>query len=368
MADNDTAARRDGISAPPPPIASGAPTPNLPVPLEPARRTRLGARARTILLGALVALSAVAGGAYWWLETRNALPTGITFGNGRLEADEIDIQTKFAGRVAERFVDEGDLVRAGQPLARMDTRDMEATLKRAEAQALQSEHAVAEARSLLEEQRAQLRLARQQLERTTTLHQQGYATRELLDQRRERVEAAVAGQAGAEARLGAALRALDAARHEMELYRVNIADNLLTAPRDGRIQYRLATVGEVVAAGGRIFTMLDTAAVYMEIYLPTAEAGRVKLGTDARIVLDALPTRPIPAYVSFLADQAQFTPKAVETRSERDKLMFRVKVRIDPALLAAHAGAVRTGLPGLAYVRLDPATPWPDALRADAPR
>jgi HlyD family secretion protein len=110
-------------------------------------------------------------------------------------------------------------------------------------------------------------------------------------------------------------------------------------------------VGEVLPAGGKIFTMLDTGYVYMDIFLPTLSAGRVKLGSEARIVLDAYPARSLPAHVVFLADQAQFTPKTVETKDERDVLMFRVRVRIDPAELDAHAEDVRSGLPGMAYVR-----------------
>ena len=95
--------------------------------------------------------------------------------------------------------------------------------------------------------------------------------------------------------------------------------------------------------------MLDISYVYMDVYLPTQEAGKVKIGADARIVLDAYPNIAIPAKVSFIATQAQFTPKAVETKSERDKLMFRIRVRIDPERLRARADRVRSGLPGVAY-------------------
>jgi HlyD family secretion protein len=157
--------------------------------------------------------------------------------------------------------------------------------------------------------------------------------------------------------------ALEAANHDAELYRVNISDNDLVAPRDGRIQYRIANVGEVLPAGGKVFTMLDTGYVYMDVYLPTLTAGRVKIGDDARVLLDAYPDHPIPAKVSFIADQAQFTPKVVETQTERDKLMFRIRVRIDPARSSAHAQAVRSGLPGTAYVLTDPSVSWPDRLR-----
>jgi HlyD family secretion protein len=128
----------------------------------------------------------------------------------------------------------------------------------------------------------------------------------------------------------------------------------------------LANLGEVLGAGGKVFTMLDTGSVYMDVFLPTAEAGRAVVGSDARIVLDALPDRPIPAKVAFADPQAQFTPKAVETKSERDKLMFRVRMRVDPELLRRHADKVRSGLPGIAYVRLDPKVEWPARLQPKA--
>jgi HlyD family secretion protein len=96
--------------------------------------------------------------------------------------------------------------------------------------------------------------------------------------------------------------------------------------------------------------------------LPTAQAGRVPLGSEARIVLDAYPDRVLPARVVYISSQAQFTPKTVETKDERDKLMFRLRARIDPQVLAGRASFVRTGLPGVTYVRTDPAIPWPANL------
>jgi len=125
-------------------------------------------------------------------------------------------------------------------------------------------------------------------------------------------------------------------------------------------------VGEVLPAGGKVFTMLDVGYVYMDIYLPTLEAGRVKIGSDARILLDAYPTHPIPSKVVFVASQAQFTPKTVETKEERDKLMFRIRVRIDPERLRGKGELVRSGLPGITYVRTDPTVAWPPHLQGDA--
>ena len=178
---------------------------------------------------------------------------------------------------------------------------------------------------------------------------------------------AVAAENAATQRIGEAQHALDAATHDVELYRVNILDNTLVAPRNGPIEYRVANVGEVLPAGGKVFTMLDASDVYMDIYLPTAEAGRVRIGSEARIVLDAYPDHVIPAKVVFIASQAQFTPKTVETKAERDKLMFRIRVRIDPERLKGRDGIVRSGLPGVAYVRTEPSAVWPHGLQASPP-
>jgi len=103
----------------------------------------------------------------------------------------------------------------------------------------------------------------------------------------------------------------------------------------------------------------------MSIFLPTREAGRIALGTPARVVLDAAPDMTVPAKVTYVADVAQFTPKTVETEAEREKLMFRVKVTIAPDLLKKYSQYVKTGLPGIAYVKLDPDAAWPASLEAN---
>lgn len=336
---------------------------NMPA-LRPAPRVRSGRNRAIRIALALAMINFVAGGGYyWWKQTLDQLPIGIVAGNGRIEADEIDISTKFAGRVATLLVNEGDVVKVGQVVATMDTRDLQASLGRAEAQMQLSQRAVEESRALLEQQKTQVEFARQQLNRTTALAQQGNATQELLDQRRQQLNSSIALLTALTARAAQAENALVASGQDVELYKINIRDNSLVAPRDGRIQYRIANLGEVLPAGGKVFTMIDIMSVYMDVYQPTLDAGRIKVGTDARIVLDAYPNLAIPAKVSFIATQSQFTPKTVETRTERDRLMFRVRVRIDPDLLQAHFNSVRSGLPGVAYVRIDPNAEWPARLR-----
>lgn len=320
---------------------------------------------RLVLVLAVVAGCAFAG-FYWWKEAHPPLPPSIVWGNGRLEADEIDIDTKFAARVAEILADEGDMVTGGQVVARMDTRDLQASLKQAQAQASGAQKAIDEANNNVTQLTAQATLARQEFDRTTYLVEKQTATKELLDERQQQLDSANAALAAAKDRVTEAQHALEAARHQVELYSVNIADDTLVAPRDGRIQYRIANVGEVLPAGGHVFAMLDINYVYMDVYLPTNQAGKVKFGGDGRIVVDAYPDVAIPAKVVFIATQAQFTPKTVETQDERDKLMFRVRVRIDPERLRARGDKVRSGLPGVTYIRTDPAVPWPDAPQGSA--
>ena len=140
---------------------------------------------------------------------------------------------------------------------------------------------------------------------------------------------------------------------------VELADCELKAPRDGRVQFRIAQPGEVIGAGGKVLNMVDLADVYMTFFLPETVAGRVAMESEVRIVLDAAPQYAIPAKVSFVASTAQFTPKTVETASERQKLMFRVKARVDRELLRKYIEQVKTGLPGVAWVRLDDQAEWP---------
>jgi HlyD family secretion protein len=332
----------------------------------PLASKRVSRRWLKVALPLTVVIGGAGGGAYWWLHSQPQLPPGIAFGNGRIEAQEIDIDTKFAGRISEILADAGDMVKAGQVVARMDTRDLSASLKKSEAAVSQAQKAIDEAEANVVQQNSLLLLAQVELDRATTLLQKGAQTKEVVDQRQQTFDATSAALKAAQDRVVEFQHAAEASSHDVELNEVNIADNTLVAPTDGRVQYRIANIGEVLPAGGKVFTMLDISYVYMDVYLPTNAAGKVRIGSDARIVLDALPQLAIPAKVSFVATQAQFTPKTVETQSERDTLMFRIRAKIDPERLRVHADKVRSGLPGETYLLLDSATAWPARLQGSA--
>jgi HlyD family secretion protein len=365
------------VATPPDPAGQASPSASeardlVPVPARAILPPSKTSSVRRLWLRLALCLAIVAGGTgvgfYWWKHSQSLLPPGFSLGNGRVEADSIDIDTKFSGRIAEMLADEGDMVKAGQVVARMDTQDLAASLRKAEAQVQQAHQAIDEANANVAQQDSQVLLANQQMERANSLATKGFQTKEVVDQRQQQLNGANAALKAAQARTTELQHALEASTHDVELYKINIADNALVAPRDGRIQYRIANIGEVLPAGGKVFSMLDVSYVYMDVYLPTEEAGRVKIGADARIVLDAYPSVAIPARVSFIATQAQFTPKTVETKSERDKLMFRIRVKIDPALLRARADRVKSGLPGAAYLQLDPAAAWPPQLQGTVAR
>lgn len=306
----------------------------------------------------LAALAAI--GWYVWDRNTGQLPDGFATGNGRIEADQIDIATEIPGRVAEIRVREGDLVQPGAVLAVMDTRELASQTARARADAARSASQVEEVRALIEQRRAELALARDEYDRASQLVRRGVTSQAVADQQKTRLATAEATLHASLAQLNTAERGVDAANALVAQYETQIADATLTAPTLGRILYRLAQPGEVLGGGGKVVTLLDLSQVYMEMFLPADQAMRTGLGAEARIRLDSIPYA-IPAYVSFVSPEAQFTPKQVETAEEREKLMFRVKVRLPEELVKANIDQVKTGLRGIAFIRLAGAeeVPWP---------
>jgi HlyD family secretion protein len=285
-------------------------------------------------------------------------------GNGRLEVKEINVATKFQGRIAEVLADEGDTVQDGQVVARMDPSSLEAQLRQAEAKVEEARKKQLTAKALIAQRRSEQLLASRDLERARALYVQANISVKDYDRAQTAMKTTEAATTQAEAQLAEAEAAITAAIAETERIQADLKDSILNAPRDGRVQYRLAEPGEVLPAGGRVLTIIDPADVYMYVFLSEALAGKVPLGAQARITLDALPDVVVPATVTFVADKAQFTPKDVETRTEREKLMFRIKVQIDADVVKGHESMVKPGLPGVAYVQLDGTVQWPSNLQA----
>ncbi|MCO6523417.1 MAG: HlyD family efflux transporter periplasmic adaptor subunit [Candidatus Schmidhempelia sp.] len=311
-------------------------------------------------------------------------------GNGRIEATEINISTKLGGRIEQIEVHEGDFVQAGQPLVIMQTDTLRAKLSQAQAQHQQAQSNEVNAKSqvalkisdkaasesLVKQRESDLNLALKSLERTSQLAKKGAISIQQLDNdsakvasaraavvsAKAQVDAAQAAVEAAQASVQSAVSAIDVALANIRQIQSDIDDSTLTAPVSGRIQYRIAETGEVLGAGGKALSLIDLNDIYLTFFLPETVVGRVAIGDEVRLILDAIPNKTIAAKVSFVSSVAQFTPKTVETKDERQKLMFRVKAKISPVLLNCYLTQVKTGLPGVAWVRLNAATPWPASL------
>lgn len=328
---------------------------------------------------------------YFMSSNDDELEQKFPSGNGRIEATEINLASKLAGRLSEVMVQEGDFVKKGQALAILESQSLIAQLDEANARHQETIQSVATAKAQIalkesemaavetevRQAEASFGAARSRFNRTSMLSKEGAASKQELDDDRAQLVHAESSISAAKARVVAAQAAIDAAKSELTATdsRINAAqatvqriesdikDSTLVAPRDSRVQLRLSEPGEVVVAGTRILNLIDLSDVSMTFFLPETVAGRIAIGTEARIVLDAAPETPIPAHIIFVADTAQFTPKTVETASERQKLMFRVKAQIPRELLLPYLEYVKTGLPGVAYVRMDSNDEWPTHLQ-----
>ena len=296
------------------------------------------------------------------------MPAGVVKTNGRIEATQIDIAAKYPGRLESVMVQEGDEVSAGQTIAVITSPEYEAQLRGAQAEVLKAKQALAEAQAMIAERQSDQIAAKNDLVRGQDLVEKGWMAKQVFDQRVNKAQATDALLHAAEAAHDQAQFAINTAQAEVERIEAILVDLKLVAPRSGRVQYKISQAGEVVNAGTRIVTLLDLHDVYMTIYLPAAQAGQLALGDEARMIIDPLPQYVVPATISFVATDAQFTPKSVETAEERQKLMFRIKLQVDPKVLEQYHTQVKTGIRGMGFVRTDSAVPWPQDLTVKLPQ
>lgn len=323
-------------------------------------------RTFVVLLTAVLAVVGVLG---WqtYQERLNALPPGFASGNGRIESVQVDVTTKESGRVKTILVREGDRVEPGQVLAKMDTVTLDAELARALASVAEQQAKTAESEAAIAKAESHKRLAEIEFNRARALLIRDATSRDDYDIKETLLKSATAAHLGEKAKLVTIQKAVVSAEAEAATIRTRIDDMTLKSTVQGRVLYRLAEEGEVLGNGGKVLTLVNLGDVYMEIYLPAQDAARVKVGADARIVPDVLPGYAARAAVSFVAPEAQFTPKQVETRTERDKLMFRVKLTVPPERILPYLERVKTGIRGVGYVRLDDSAAWPERLEKPFP-
>lgn len=311
----------------------------------------------------LIAVAAIVFFGYqYWKAQQSAVPKGIAYGNGRIEAKLVDAVAKDALRVKEIFVDEGDLVKPGQVLVRLDTATFDSQLNQAKLQVASAQERVASANFAVVRQKSLVENAELEFERTRKLVAANALSQQEYDARNTNLATSKAAYDEETAKLNTAKQEVEVAKANAETIQTHIDDATLKSPVTGRVLYRLAEPGEMLAAGGKALTLVNLEDVYMEIYLPSEQAAGLKAGADARITLDVAPGRAAVGYVSFVSPEAQFTPKQVETRSERDKLMFRVKIQVPKESVFAYIDHIKTGIRGVGYVKIKDSAVWPSWL------
>ncbi len=337
----------------------------------------------------------------------STLPDGLIQANGRIEGDQITIASKIAGRVVRMMVREGDAVTEGQPLIQLDDAQISAKVNQARAAVNVLEAQVRAAQTALEVLKMEVPLgvdaaaatvtqARAEQDKAEAAEQQARRDaqrfRELLErgtvnrQRSEQADLVLtmakndliasrqaltrAEKQHAEARLGwdrikakeDELRALQAQQQQAEAVLAEaesvLADLGIAAPGNGVIMTRVREPGEVITAGAPLYDMVDLDQLYLKVYVPEAQIGKLRLGLPARVYTDAFPDLPYAATVLYIASRAEFTPKEVQTPDERVKLVYAVKLYLD----ANPEHRLTPGLPADAVIR------WKEDMEWTKPR
>ena len=287
---------------------------------------------------------------------------GFTFGNGRSQTTQVDISSKLSGRLETITVQEGDLVEKNQLLAKIEIKELNTKLQEALAHKNQAIENKKYALQIVNQKQSELSLVEKDFYRANNLFKSKSISLAEFQKRETDLKNAQIALNAAKTQVSSSEATINALEAQIESIKVNIEDSKLYSPIKGRVLYKIAQNGEIVASGGKVLVVLDLMDTYMDIFLSTSQAGLVDVGSEARIIFDAIPSFAIPANVTFVSPLSQFTPKEIETKEERAKLMFKVKVKISPDLLEKYFDKVKTGLPGVAYIKLDKNAVWPEHL------
>ena len=354
-----------------------------------------------ILLAIVLAGSAVT--AWWFWGRQKPLPEGLIQANGRIEGDHYTVASKVAGRIVRLLAHEGDWVRTGQTLIKLDDVQIRARVEQARAAAKASKaqlkaartdlftlkktvpleidtatSGVVHAQAVLAATKVKLEQAGRDARRYGTLVKTYSVSRQKSEHADLELRVAKEDHAVARAALTRAKRQLAEAdlgwdriktresrvsAMEAQLKQAQAAlieaqsvleDLTICAPATGMITTRIVDTGEVIVAGSPLFDIVDLDRLYLKCYVPEKQIGKLRLGLPARIYTDAFPDTPFPATVRYISSTAEFTPKEVQTPDERVKLIYAVKLYLD----ANPKHRLTPGLPADAVIRWQEDTPW----------
>jgi len=292
---------------------------------------------------------------------------GIAAVNGRLELKRLDVATLYPGRVEEILVQEGDEVKINQPLARLSSTISQTQVSGALAQKKRAEETVSRALAEIDARQQQAKVAKLELDNAFKLRRDNLISSTELERRQAAYNASLAAVNTTQAAKAEAEAAVVQAQAQLEKAQSQYEDMIIKAPKDGRLEFQIAEVGNVLGAGGKVVSVLDPTDTYINVFLTAQQMNQIKLGDDARIVIDGI-NAVFPAKITFVANNAQFTPKSVETTEERAKLMFKVKLQIPVDIALKYKGLLKGGMTAIGYVKYDPQAQWVEQLDVKLPQ
>lgn len=303
-----------------------------------------------VLLLAVVAASAY----FYWRLQPEPLPAQVVYASGRIEADEVRIAPEVPGRVVENAYREGQSIRAGDLIARVDPTDFELQADQASAQQTASQRSALQIDAQIDMALHHAGTARDDLGRYETLRKEGWVTIPQVDLRRnafvaasDQVSVLRQQRAQADAQAIVAARSLSLARERLK--RTNVY-----SPLTGSVLERLAEPGEVVAAGQPLAVVANLSRIRLKVFVSEADLGRLRLGAPARIRVDAFPSRSFDARIAQVDAQAQFTPRDVHMKDERARTVYGVTLEA-----ANPQGLLKPGMPADAWILWDALRGWP---------
>jgi len=310
----------------------------------------------SIIAAALLLLAAGSAFAYFYLQPKPD-PPQVVYGSGRIEADEVRLAPQVAGKLLENVAREGQTVKGGQVVARIDAVDFDLQASQAEAQRKASSYSTAQIEAQIHLAEHHASVARADLARYEALRQQGWATIPQLDVRRNAYESAMDQASALRQQRAQTVAQTEVASRTLALARQQVGRTVIRAPLSAAVLDRLAEPGEVVAAGQPIAVLADLRKIRLKVFVIEAELGKIRLGAPARIRVDAFPKRDFPARVSQVDAQAQFTPRDVHLKDERARTVYGVLLEADN-----REGLLKPGMPADAWILWRQAGRWPARL------
>ncbi len=294
---------------------------------------------------------------YQYQKEKEKIPQGFVFVSGRLEGDTITVATKIAGRVEAIYFKEGEEVKAGELLAKLSSHELSAKLKAAEAAILEANANLEEIASLIAEAKLVMKQNERDLHRFESLYQQRLIPKIKLEQVKLAYDQAVARVKSLEKRRKSVLAAIKRLKAQREEVKALLRDTEIRAPANGVIIRKVTNLGEVLSPGGTIALMVDLNNLYLKAYVPEKEIGRVALGQEAHVYIDAFPDRFFEGRVGYIAKRAEFTPKEVQTKAARIKQVYAIKIYLNQ-----NPGHILTpGIPADALIKINKNAKWPKA-------